>query len=103
VILLGGKIKGAMVRKAPLGDFRTNFSLNREVDSTTLSKKEIKQCEDIAKFMDLEYCGVDFIRTQDGPIFLEVNGMPGYTGMNITFEKRGENFFEEFIKHMASL
>ena len=103
VILLGGKVKGAMIRKAPLGDFRTNFSLNREVDSTTLNKDEIKLCEDIAKFMDLEYCGVDFIRTQDGPIFLEVNGMPGYTGMNITFEKRGENFFEEFVKHMSSL
>ena len=103
VILLGKKVKGSMIRKAPKGDFRTNFSLNREVESVELTKEEVILCEKIADFMDLEYCGVDFIRTDDGPIFLEVNGMPGYTGMNITFEKRGENFFEEFIKHMVSL
>ena len=103
VILLGKKVKGSMIRRAAKGDFRTNFSLNRDVEPIDLTPVEVDLCEHIASFMDLEYCGVDFIRTDNGPIFLEVNGMPGYTGMNITFEKRGENFFEEFIRHMASL
>jgi ribosomal protein S6--L-glutamate ligase len=98
VIVLGNKVIGAMKRIARKGDFRTNFSLNRHVENVELTKFEILECERISKIMDLEYAGVDFIRTNKGPMFLEVNGTPGFTGINSVFENNERNFFEEFIK-----
>lgn len=97
VIVLGNKVIGAMKRVAKKGDFRTNFSLNRMVESIKLTDFEIAECERISGIMDLEYAGVDFIRTENGPVFLEVNGTPGFTGINSVFEKEGGNFFEEFV------
>ncbi len=98
VIVLGNKVIGAMKRVAKKGDFRTNFSLNRMVETIKLTDFEIAECERISKIMNLEYAGVDFIRTDEGPVFLEVNGTPGFTGINSIFEQEGKNFFEEFIK-----
>jgi len=103
VIVLGNKVAGAMKRVAVLGDFRTNFSLNRQVESVELTDFEISECERISKIMNLEYAGVDFIRTEKGPIFLEVNGTPGFTGINSVFEKEGGSFFEEFIKFSCQI
>ena len=98
VIVLGNKVVGAMKRNAKKGDFRTNFSLNRDVEYIELSDFEKKECERISKIMNLDYAGIDFIRTKDGPVFLEVNSTPGFTGINSVFETRNGNFFEEFIK-----
>ena len=98
VILLGNKVTGAMKRIAKKGDFRTNFSLNRQVEAVKLTEFEISECERISEIMDLQYAGVDFIRTENGPVFLEVNGTPGFTGINSVLEQDGLNFFEEFIK-----
>ena len=102
VIVLGNKAIGAMKRVAKKGDFRTNFSLNRTVESVELTEFEKSECERISKIMDLDYTGVDFIRTENGPVFLEVNGTPGFTGINSVFEQEGRNFFEEFVKFSAA-
>ena len=99
VIVLGNKVAAAMKRIAKLGDFRTNFSLNRSVESIELTDFEKSECERISEIMGLDYAGVDFIRTETEPVFLEVNGTPGFTGINSVFEREGKNFFEEFVKH----
>ena len=31
--------------------------------------------------MNLPFCGIDFIRTKDGPVILEVNSCPGLDGI----------------------
>jgi ribosomal protein S6--L-glutamate ligase len=103
VIVLGNKVVGAMKRVAKKGDFRTNFSLNRTVEPIELTDFEKSECERVSKVMDLEYAGIDFIRTDDGPVFLEVNGTPGFTGINSVFEQNGRNFFDEFIEFSAKL
>ncbi len=103
VIVLGKKVIGAMKRVAKSGDFRTNFSLNRMVETVKLKPQEITECERIASIMDLDYAGIDFIRTQNGAVFLEVNGTPGFTGINSVLNQEGKDFFEIFINYTKSL
>lgn len=99
VITLGGKVVASMMRYAAPGDFRTNFSLNRSVAAVTLTSEEICYCERISQIFGLNYAGIDFIRTTKGIYFLEVNGTPGFTGINQVYQQQHqESFFTRFIQ-----
>ena len=79
--VINGKVCAAMERTAVGGEFRANIALGASSKETSLSPQESEiVCKATALF-GLETSGVDFIRTLSGPVVLEVNREPGYTGI----------------------
>lgn len=92
VIVLGGKVLGAMKRIAKEGTHLTNYSQGGSVESYDVEHDEnaTKIALDVAKTFELDYCGVDLMKGNDGEWkVLEVNracqfqGFEKSTGINV--------------------
>jgi len=79
VFIVGGKIISSMERCAPEGDIRANTSNGGTGRSVTLTDQEQKLALQTAKVFDLDIIGIDIIRSNRGPLVLEVNSNPGFT------------------------
>ena len=93
IIVIKGKVIGAIKRSAVGKEFRSNFSLGGQVKKWDLSKKDKKIAQKVAKFCGLDYCGVDIMKDSQGNSFvLEVNrqcqfkGFEKATGINVAKE-----------------
>jgi len=90
VIVLDGKVIGAMKRTAVGEEFRSNFSLGGAVEKWNLSEDDKNLAEKVAKVCGLDYCGVDIMKNEKNESFvLEVNrqcqfqGFEKATGINV--------------------
>lgn len=91
---LGTRVLAAIERVSsnPETEFRSNLSLGGKGAATTLSPQEEELCRQAVALLGLHYAGVDFVRSNRGPLLLEVNPCPGlegiekYTGVNIAKE-----------------
>lgn len=83
-LVLGGKVIAAIQRKAKEGEFRSNLHLGGEAELVKLTKEERRIAIDATKVMGLEMAGVDIIRSERGPLVLEVNSSPGIEGAEKT-------------------
>ena len=88
VIVLAGKIHGAMKRPVPSGDFRSNVHQGSEPEKMELTELEKMEVEIVLKAMKPRggWIGVDLIpsknREKERPYVLEVNTQPGTVGYN---------------------
>lgn len=78
--IVGGEIVAAMGRKAQDGDFRANVSLGAISNNEVLSADEEAMVLDATQAIGINVAGVDFIRSNDGPLLLEINVSPDFTG-----------------------
>ncbi len=76
--VVGGKIIAAMERHAPNGDVRSNTSNGGRGMSLELTKEEHDLALQVTKLFELEIAGVDLIRSDRGPLVLEINANPGF-------------------------
>ncbi len=89
VMVIGGKVVAAMERCAKAGEFRSNIELGGVGKKIALSPENIEIAEKAAKILKLDYCGVDLLQSEDGPIVCEVNsnaffeGLEQTTGVNV--------------------
>ena len=83
VIVVGGKAIGGMERVAQAGEFRSNIELGGVGRAVELTEEFAKTAEQAAKYLGLDYCGVDLLETEKGPIVCEVNSNAFFEG----FEK----------------
>ena len=83
-MVLGGKVIAAIKRTAKEGEFRSNLHLGGEAELVKLTKEERRIAIDATKIMGLEIAGVDIIRSENGPLVLEVNSSPGIEGVEKT-------------------
>jgi len=103
VIVVGGKAIGAMRRTAKAGEFRSNIELGGIGEKAELSENYKTAAERAAVALGLDYCGVDLLETQDGPILCEVNsnaffeGFESATGINVA-----KAYAEHIVKTMKS-
>ncbi|HFA49469.1 MAG TPA: 30S ribosomal protein S6--L-glutamate ligase [Bacteroidetes bacterium] len=83
-LVVGKKVVASMKRQAEPGEFRSN--LHRGATSTveTLSKEENEIVLASAKLMGLDVAGVDILRSNKGPLVMEVNASPGLEGIETT-------------------
>ncbi len=77
VFIVGGKIVGSMERTGKKGEFRSNFHLGGSIKKVNLSHEEKSIALKAAKVIGIEVCGVDILRTKEGPKIIEVNSNPG--------------------------
>ena len=78
IFLIDGLVVAAMERQAAVGDIRANTSTGGTGHVTKLSKAEIHLAEDAAAAVNLDFVGVDMIRSKKGPLVLEINSNPGF-------------------------
>lgn len=73
----------AIQRKNP-NDFRSNLAQGGQAFPYALSEKEKQLCLAVFHLSKLDYAGIDFIQTAEGPMFLEINVSPGFEGIEKT-------------------
>jgi ribosomal protein S6--L-glutamate ligase len=86
--VVGGKVVASMKRQSLDDDFRSNLHQGGEGQPIKLTDEERRLAQKAAKAMGLTICGVDMMRSNRGPLVLEVNSSPGFgietvTGRNV--------------------
>ncbi len=97
-LVVGGKVVGAMKRKATDGDFRANVHQGGAVTATKLSRVERSVATKAAKILGLNVAGVDFLRSKTGPKVLEINSSPGLQGIERASGVDVAHLIVEFIE-----
>ncbi|MCZ4280622.1 30S ribosomal protein S6--L-glutamate ligase [Kiloniella laminariae] len=80
-LVVGGKVVAAMQRKGAEGDFRSNLHRGGSAKPIKISPEERSTAIRAAKSMGLNVCGVDMLRSNHGPVVMEVNSSPGLEGV----------------------
>jgi ribosomal protein S6--L-glutamate ligase len=76
--VVNGKVVASMQRQSLDDDFRSNLHQGGSGTSVRLTEEERKTAQRAAKAMGLPICGVDMMRSERGPLVLEVNSSPGF-------------------------
>ena len=79
--VIGNRVVAAMKRVAPEGEFRSNLHRGAHVEKLTLTSEENQVAIRAAKILGLTIAGVDLMRSNRGPLILEVNSSPGLQGI----------------------
>lgn len=79
--VVGDRVVAAMQRTAKEGDFRSNLHRGGTGSCVKLEPQERMLAIKAAKVMGLNVAGVDVIRSNRGPLVLEVNSSPGLQGI----------------------
>lgn len=80
-LVIGGKVVAAMKRQGAEGEFRSNLHRGGSAEVVKLNKVERETAVNAAKVMGLNFCGVDLLRSNNGPMVMEVNSSPGLEGI----------------------
>ena len=80
-IVIGDQVVAAMKRVAPEGEFRSNLHQGGHPSPVKLTDFEEKVAIKASRILNLSISGVDFMRTKNGPLVLEVNSSPGLQGI----------------------
>lgn len=79
--VVNGKVVASMQRQAEKGEFRANIHQGGTASTIKITTEERKLAIKAAKILDLPVAGVDIIRSNKGPLLLEVNSSPGLEGI----------------------
>ncbi len=80
-LVVGEKVVAAMMRKGSEGEFRSNLHRGGSALSVKITPEERSTAVRAAKIMGLNVCGVDMLRSNHGPVVMEVNSSPGLEGV----------------------
>ena len=83
VIVIGGRVVGAMLRQSTDGSFKANISRGGEGTAFDIDDQMELLAIQTAKVLDLDIAGVDLLFHSDGYRICEANSSPGFKG----FEK----------------
>lgn len=82
VFVVGGRVLGAIERRAPEGEWRTNVARGGRARPLDLPTEWGRLAVRAAEVVGAEYAGVDLLPTAAGTaLVLEVNGIPGWQGL----------------------
>jgi ribosomal protein S6--L-glutamate ligase len=76
--VVGSRVVASMKRQSLDDDFRSNLHKGGEGTPIKLTEEERKMAIRAAKAMGLNIAGVDMMRSERGPLILEVNASPGF-------------------------
>lgn len=79
--VVGDRIVAAMKRQGPPGEFRSNLHRGGSATGVKLTPEERTTATRAAKAMGLKVSGVDMLRSNHGPLVMEVNSSPGLEGI----------------------
>ena len=79
--VIGGKVVAAMKRQALDGEFRSNLHRGGTSSLVKITPEERSTAVRAAKVIGLDVAGVDLLRSNHGPLVMEVNSSPGLEGI----------------------
>ncbi|MGK7920520.1 MAG: 30S ribosomal protein S6--L-glutamate ligase [Trichodesmium sp.] len=79
--VVGDRVIAAMKRQGAEGEFRSNLHRGGKAEKIKLSPEERSTATRSAKAMGLRVAGVDLLRSNHGPVVMEVNSSPGLEGI----------------------
>jgi ribosomal protein S6--L-glutamate ligase len=79
--VIGDKVVAAMMRQGPKGEFRSNLHRGGTASAVKLTPEERSTAVRSAKVLGLRVAGVDMLRSNHGPVIMEVNSSPGLEGI----------------------
>jgi ribosomal protein S6--L-glutamate ligase len=80
-LVVGDRVVAAMKRRGKEGDFRSNLHRGGSARPVKITTQERATAIAAAKAMGLNVCGVDMLRSNHGPVVMEVNSSPGLEGV----------------------
>ncbi len=97
-LVIGKKVVAAMERTAAEGEFRSNLHRGGTAQLTRLTPSERATAIKAAQCMGLNVAGVDLLRSNRGPLVMEVNSSPGLEGIENATKKDVATLIVEFIE-----
>ena len=97
-LVVGGKVIAAMKRTAQAGEFRSNLHLGGTAEIVSITELERQTALSAAKALGLNVCGIDLLRSDRGPLIMEVNSSPGLRGIEEATGKDIAGTIIEFIE-----
>lgn len=82
--IVGNKVVASLKRQSLDDDFRSNIHQGATGLPVKLTDEERKMAIKAARTIGLQICGVDIMRSERGPLVLEVNASPGFTIQKFT-------------------
>lgn len=92
--VVDGRVVASMLRRAAPGEFRANLHQGGSSEQVELSAEEERVAIAAARCVGLDVAGVDLLRTESGPLVIEVNVSPGLQGIE---KASGVNVAEEIV------
>lgn len=80
-LVIGNRVVAAMERRGLEGEFRSNLHQGGNAVPIKLTPTERKMARTAARALGLNVAGVDLIRSNRGPLVMEVNSSPGIEGI----------------------
>jgi len=80
-LVIGDEVVAAMERVSTGGEFRSDLHRGGTIHEIELTDEEIQTARTVTKALGLEMAGVDILRSNRGPLVLEVNSSPGIEGI----------------------
>ncbi|TVO73535.1 30S ribosomal protein S6--L-glutamate ligase [Sedimenticola selenatireducens] len=97
-LVIGDKVVAAMKRQAKEGEFRSNLHRGGSAALVRITPEERSTAVRAARVMGLNVCGVDLLRSNHGPVVMEVNSSPGLEGIENATNKDIASTIIEFIE-----
>ncbi len=100
IFIVGGKVVASMMRTGAPGDFRSNLHRGGSAKMIKITPEERSTAIRAAKVMGLNVAGVDILRSNHGPLIMEVNSSPGIEGLeNVTGMDIAGKIIEFIVKN----
>jgi ribosomal protein S6--L-glutamate ligase len=80
-LVVGERVVASMMRRGAEGDFRSNLHRGGNAEPVRITPEERSTAVRAARVMGLNVCGVDLLRSNHGPVVMEVNSSPGLEGV----------------------
>ena len=99
--VVGERVVGSMMRRGKEGEFRSNLHRGGTAESVKITPEERSTAVRSARIMGLNVAGVDILRSNHGPVVMEVNSSPGLEGIENATGKDIAGRIVEFIERHA--
>jgi ribosomal protein S6--L-glutamate ligase len=96
--VVGEKVVAAMKRQGAEGEFRSNLHRGGTSSVVKITPEERSTAVRAARVMGLNIAGVDLLRSNHGPVVMEVNSSPGLEGIEQATGKDVAGKIIEFIE-----
>jgi len=97
IVVVGNKIVASMKRTSGLDDFRSNVHRGAATQKVQLTPREKFIAINATQHLGLGVAGVDLIRSNNGPLLIEVNASPGLKGIE---EATGVNVAKCIVQYV---
>jgi ribosomal protein S6--L-glutamate ligase len=100
-LVVGERVVASMIRKGAEGDFRSNLHRGGTAQAVRITPEERSTAVRAANIMGLNVCGVDMLRSNHGPVVMEVNSSPGLEGVEAATGKDVAGAIIQFLEKNA--